>query len=52
MTKCQKCGVQIDSGEKIIVQFDGIMEYENDAPKPTQFGSLTKYWHKRCKPGY
>ena len=52
MVKCKKCKEEINSGEKIIVQFDGLMQYENNEAHPTRFGTLTKYWHKRCKLGY
>jgi len=50
MVKCKKCGVDIKSGEKIVVQYDGLMMYEKSEAHPTRFGSLTKYWHKKCKP--
>ena len=51
MVKCKKCRKEILSGEKIVVQFDGIMIYEGKEATPSRFGSLTKYWHKACKPG-
>ena len=51
MVKCKKCGKQILSGDKIVVQYDGIMIYEEMMAVPSRFGSLTKYWHKACKPG-
>jgi len=50
MVRCKKCGKEILSGEKILVQFDGIMIYEATEAVPTRFGSLTKYWHRACKP--
>jgi len=50
MVKCKKCGKEILSGEKIVVQYDGIMMYEKKDAAPVRFGSLTKYWHKACKP--
>lgn len=50
MVKCRKCGEEIKSGEKVVVQYDGLMMYEKNEATPTRFGSLTKYWHKKCKP--
>jgi len=50
MVKCKKCGEEIRSGEKVVVQYDGLMMYEKNEAHPTRFGSLTKYWHKKCKP--
>ncbi len=50
MVKSKKCGEDIKSGEKVVVQYDGIMMYEKNEAHPTRFGSLTKYWHKKCKP--
>jgi len=50
MVKCKKCGKEILSGEKIVVQYDGIMMYEEKDAAPVRFGSMTKYWHKGCKP--
>jgi len=50
MVKCKKCGGEIKSGEKVVVQYDGLMMYEKNEAAPTRFGSLTKYWHKKCKP--
>jgi hypothetical protein len=50
MVRCKKCGEEIKSGEKVVVQYDGIMMYEKSEASPQRFGSLTKYWHKKCKP--
>jgi hypothetical protein len=50
MVKCKKCAEEIKRGEKVVVQYDGIMMYEKNEASPTRFGSLTKYWHKKCKP--
>ena len=50
MVKCKKCGTEIRSGEKVVVQYDGLMMYEKNEAHPTRFGSLTKCWHKKCKP--
>ena len=52
MVKCKKCNKEISSGEKIVVQFDGMMEYNGKDATPERFGSLTKYWHRKCKVGY
>jgi len=49
MVKCKKCGQEIMSGEKVVVQFDGMMKYNEKEPMPERFGSLTKYWHAGCK---
>jgi hypothetical protein len=50
MVRCIQCGKAIESGEKIVVQYDGIMTYEKKEAHPTHSGSFTKYWHKKCKP--
>ena len=50
MVKCKKCAEDIKRGEKVVVQYDGIMMYEKKEAAPTKFGSITKYWHKKCKP--
>ena len=49
MVKCKKCGKEIVSGEKVMIQFDGMMFYNGNEPVPKRFGSLTKYWHLGCK---
>lgn len=51
MVRCKKRVKVIASGEKIVVQYDGIMIYEGMMAVPSGFGSLTKYWHKAWKPG-
>jgi hypothetical protein len=50
MVKCKKCGQEIGSGEKIVVQYEGTMMYERNEATPTKCGTYMRCWHKRCKP--
>ena len=50
MVRCIQCGKVIENGEKIVVQYAGVMMYEKKEAHPTRSGAMIKYWHKECKP--
>jgi hypothetical protein len=50
MVRCKICGEEIKDGDKIVVQYEGLMEYEQKEARPRRFDTLPRYWHKKCKP--
>ena len=50
MIRCRECGKPIEQRQKIVVQYEAVMQYQAREANPTATGRHTIYWHKKCKP--